>query len=318
MNNVALLCGGFSRESVISYRSAALVEKSLSDVNVYKIHIVEEGWYYEHNGVKIAVDKNDFSLTIDGQKITFDYVYNFIHGSPGEDGLLSGYFEMLGISQSGSSTFASSLTFNKGMCNAFLRSHGIRVSNSIILYKDEDWNAQLDQISYPCFVKPNNGGSSIGNSRVNKPEDLHPALSLAFEHDDEIIVEDFVGGREFTCGVVEYQGKIEALAVSEVIVNAEFFDFDQKYSENGAIEVTPAEIDDELRDEIMRLTERVFRLLKLKNMGRVDFIHNGKELVLIEVNTIPGFSDKSFLPQMLAYRKIPVGDLLKEFRKADI
>lgn len=316
MDTVALLCGGFSRESVISYRSAAMVASALKGVNLYKINVTAEDWFYEEDGIRYSVNKADFSLSLKGKQIYFDYVYNFIHGTPGEDGELSGYFNLLNIKQSGSNVLPSALTFNKGKCNGFLKSHGLKVASSNVIEKGEDYQKILPKISYPCFVKPNKGGSSLGNSKVESEDDILKALDLAFEHDDEIIVEDFISGREFTCGVVEYKGELIALAVAEVIVNNDsFFDFDQKYADNGALEVIPADISKEWEEEMMETTKKVFKLLQLNNMARVDFIHTGEKLMLIEVNTIPGFSEKSFLPQMLAYKGIDVNELLTSFRK---
>ena len=310
MKKVALLFGGYSQESVVSVKSAKTIENNLKGVDLYKVEITKDAWTCEKEGQKVDVDKNDFSVILNGSKVQFDFAFIMIHGTPGEDGKLAAYFDMIGMSYSSSSHIASSLSFNKAFCNKYLRSFGVRVADSQVFYRNEDWKAKTDQVNLPCFIKPNNGGSSIGTYKVTEREGVIPALESAFEHDTEVIVEDFVAGREFTCGVAEVNGEVKALQVTEIIPQTEFFDFEQKYSANGAKEVTPAEIDKDFEEKIKSITVDVFKYLKLSNMARVDFIGDINNLYLIEVNTIPGFSGASILPQQLAAMGVDMSEFL--------
>jgi D-alanine-D-alanine ligase len=310
MKKVALLCGGYSQESVISMRSAITIENNLMNCEIFKIEIHENSWFHSYKGRKVNVNKNRFTLLLEGDLIEFDYVFIMIHGTPGEDGKLAAYFDMLGIPYSSSNHLASSLTANKSFCNKYLKNFDVKVADSLVLYKSKNWKTELMKINYPCFVKPNTGGSSLGTFKVENEQNITNAIQSAFEHDEEVIVEDFVEGREFTCGVVEYKDEIISLEVTEIIPQGEFFDFEQKYKENGAKEITPAKISTELSTKIKSIAEYVFQVLNLKNMARIDFIGDLENLYLIEVNTIPGFSEASILPQQLREKEIDISDFL--------
>ena len=310
MKKVALLFGGYSEESIVSLKSAKTIENNLKNVSLYKVEVTKGSWACEKDGEQVEIDKSDFSATFNGVKVCFDFAFIMIHGTPGEDGKLAAYFDMIGIPYSSSSHIASSLSFNKAFCNKYLRSYGVRVADSQVIYRYDDWKTKINEVKIPCFIKPNNGGSSLGTHKVLEREAIIPALESAFEHDEEVIVEDFVAGREFTCGVVELNGEVKALQVTEIIPQSDFFDFEQKYSKNGAKEVTPASIDKDFEEKIKSITVNVFKYLNLSNMARVDFIGDINNLYMIEVNTIPGFSEASILPQQLATAGIEMSDFL--------
>lgn len=299
MGKLALLYGGFSGEAEISKISASEIFKALKFLKkeVYLVKIIDRNWTVEVDEKEIAIDKNDFSFIVNGERQFFERVFNIIHGSPGEDGKLSAYFDLLGIKHNTSSTLASSLTFNKNWCNKFLSTYGVVVPQSLVFFKGEN-NADLyKQVTYPCFVKPNNGGSSIGTHKVKTKEDLENALGDAFKHDTEVIVEEFISGREFSCGIFKSPKGIEVMPATEIIINAEFFDYKQKYSTDGATEVTPASLLPNQMKEIQSIVKKVFGILRLKKVARIDFILKGNQFYLIEVNTIPGMSPRSILPQ---------------------
>jgi len=312
MEYIALVYGGFSGESEISKKSADEIFNAF-DTSIGQpilVRIIDKNWVAEFNSKEYSVDKNDFSFSTDKEKIVFKSVFNIIHGTPGEDGKLAGYFELLGISYNSSDVLASALTFNKNWCNRFLSTYGIKVPKSVVFYKGEENSELYSTISYPCFVKPNNGGSSIGTHKVNSKSDLETALNDAFKYDTEVIVEQFIKGREFSVGIVFNQGKEKVMPLTEIIVDSEFFDFNQKYSEQGAKEITPADITFEKASECQEIVRKVFKLLRLKKVARIDFILNDDTFYLIEVNTIPGMSSKSILPQQANHFGMDFSDLI--------
>ncbi|MBL7746774.1 MAG: D-alanine--D-alanine ligase [Chitinophagaceae bacterium] len=316
--NIALVTGGFSGEAVISYKSAVTIDNNLDRnlFNVYKIDINSKGWLYElPDGRKTEIDKNDFSLPIDNEKITFDAVFIGMHGTPGEDGKLQGYFDMLQIPYTGCDAATSAITFNKRYGTAVAGMSGIGVAKSVILIKDKFISP--DEISsnlqFPVFIKPNNGGSSIGMSKVEKPSDeLGYAIEKAFKEDDQVLVEEMVEGREFTVGVFRSKGNIIVLPITEVKAHADmaFFDFEAKY-QGKSTETTPAEVDEVTADKIRDAAKKVYTVFNCKGVVRIDFIYNEKEgrPYMLEVNTIPGQSEASIVPQQVK----AMGWSLKEF-----
>ena len=312
MEYIALVYGGFSGESEISKKSASEIFNAFDTVigQPVLVRIVDKNWVAEFDSTEYSIDKNDFSFTTEKEKIVFKSVFNIIHGTPGEDGKLAGYFELLGISYNSSDVLSSALTFNKNWCNRYLSTYGIKVPKSVVFYKGEDNSKLYSEISYPCFVKPNNGGSSIGTHKVKNKSDLATALNDAFSHDTEVIVEEFIQGREFSVGIVFNQGKEKIMPLTEIIVDSEFFDFKQKYSEQGAKEITPADISVEKASECQGIVVRVFKLLRLKKVARIDFILKDNTFYLIEVNTIPGMSSQSILPQQAKCLNINFPDLI--------
>jgi D-alanine-D-alanine ligase len=316
--NIALVTGGFSGEAVISYRSANTIDNNLDRnlFNVYKIDINPNGWFYDlPDGNKGEVDKNDFSILINNQKIQFDAVFIGMHGTPGEDGKLQGYFDTLSIPYTGCDAATSALTFNKGYAVAVASKAGIAVSSSLVLIRDNFISPDevIEKLKFPVFIKPNNGGSSIGMSKVNAPSDeLGAAIEKAFREDDQVLVEEMVSGREFTVGVFKSRGNIIVLPLTEVSIHEgkSFFDFEAKY-EGKSTETTPAEVDEVVADKVRDAAKKIYSVFNCHGVVRIDFIYNeesGKPHML-EINTIPGQSDASVVPQQVR----AMGWSLKEF-----
>ena len=307
--NIALVTGGFSSEAVISYKSAATIDKNLDreHFNVYKIDIRPEGWFYDlPGGGKIQVDKNDFSLQPDGQKVRFDAVFIGMHGTPGEDGKLQGYFDTLDIPYTSCNAATSALTFNKRFSVAVAAFSGIHVAKSEILIKNDFQSPDevADRLTFPVFVKPNNGGSSIGMSKVNRSSDeFGAAIEKAFKEDDQVLIEEYVSGREFTVGVFKTKGNIIVLPITEVISKKEFFDFEAKY-EGASSEITPAEVDEVAADKIRDAARKIYKTFNCRGVIRIDFIFNEemKQPFMLEINSIPGQSEASVVPQQVRHR----------------
>jgi D-alanine-D-alanine ligase len=316
--NIALVTGGFSGEAVISYKSAVTIDNNLDRnlFNVYKIDINLHGWFYElTDGRKVEIDKNDFSLQIDNQKIIFDAVFIGMHGTPGEDGKLQGYFDTLKIPYTGCDAATSAITFNKRYAVAVAGMAGIGVAKSVVLIKNDFANP--DEISrilnFPVFIKPNNGGSSIGMSKVDIPSgELGLAIEKAFKEDDQVLVEEMIKGREFTVGVFKTKGNIIVLPLTEVRAHDDkaFFDFEAKY-QGKSTETTPAVVDEVIADKIRAAAKKVYTVFNCRGVVRIDFIYNEEEgrPYMLEVNTVPGQSEASIIPQQVK----SMGWSLKEF-----
>jgi D-alanine-D-alanine ligase len=311
--------GGYSGEAVISYKSAETIENNIDTekYNYYKIDIHPTGWWHETaEGEKIAVDRNDFSLQVNGEKITFDAVLIGIHGTPGEDGKLQGYFDMLKLPYTSCNAACSALTFNKRYTVAVASFAGIHVAKSMHLFKHTSYNIQniLSQLQLPVFVKPNNGGSSIGMSKVSEPAELEEAIKKAFNEDDQVLVEEFIKGREFTIGVFKTKGEIIPLPITEIISKKDFFDYEAKYVAGMSDEVTPAIVDETIAEKIRANAIKAYNLLDCRGVVRIDFIYNEAkgEPFMLEVNTVPGQSAASIVPQQV---KI-MGWTLKQFYSA--
>ncbi|MCC7378508.1 MAG: D-alanine--D-alanine ligase [Chitinophagaceae bacterium] len=302
---IALITGGYSGESVISYLSASTIEKNLDPEkwDYYKIDINPAGWnYLAPGGNKFPVDKNDFSITVDGKKINFDAVLVSLHGTPGEDGKLQGYFDTLGLPYSSCDTVTSALTFNKRYTVAVAAFAGINVAKSVHLFKDNPLTpAQvLQALKLPVFVKPNNGGSSIGMSKVKNAEDLQAALDKAFKEDDQVLVEEFIKGRELTIGVFKHKGKVITLPITEIIAKNEFFDYEAKY-EGASDEITPAQVDEIVAEKIRDVASKAYSIFNCKGIVRIDFIYDTDTDTpyMLEINTVPGQSAASLVPQQV-------------------
>lgn len=303
---IALLTGGYSGEAVISYKSALTIEANIdpSKYDVYKIDIRRDGWFYaDAAGKAVSVDKNDFSLTVNGKHITFDAVLIGIHGTPGEDGKLQGYFDMLGLPYTSCDAATSALTFNKRYTVAVAGMSGIKVAKSVLLIKDRFTNPDeiLNSLTFPVFVKPNNGGSSIGMSKVNNPsEELGVAIEKAFREDDQVLVEEFIQGRELTIGVFRSRGEIITLPMTEIISKKEFFDFEAKY-EGLSDEITPAQVDASIAEKIRVTARKAYQVFNCRGIVRIDFIYNEAvgEPFMLEINTVPGQSEASLVPQQV-------------------
>jgi len=304
---IAFVTGGYSGESVISYKSAITIENNLdlTRYTVYKIDITKEGWFHEQkDGKKITVDKNDFSLTLGGQRITFDAVLIGIHGTPGEDGKLQGYFDLLGLPYTSCDAAVSALTFNKRFTVAVAAFSGIHVARSVLLVKGRFENPdQITQhLQFPVFVKPNNGGSSIGMSKVNSAsEELGAAIEKAFREDNQVLIEEFITGREFTIGVFRSAGEIITLPFTEVKSKREFFDFEAKYTAGLNEEITPAQVDESIAAKVRATAKKIYQVFNCSGVIRIDFIYNEAkgEPFMLEINTVPGQSEASIVPQQL-------------------
>lgn len=304
--NIALVTGGFSGEAVISYKSAVTIYNNLDKklFNIYKIDINPDGWFYEaEDGTKTEVDKNDFSIQVNGKRMLFDAVFIGMHGTPGEDGKLQGYFDTLGIRYTGCNAATSSLTFNKRYTVAVAKMAGIAVANSVLLVKDNFGSAEevIAQLKFPVFVKPNNGGSSIGMSKVNSPSDeLGVAIEKAFKEDNQVLIEEYISGREFTIGVFKSNGVVTTLPITEVISKKDFFDYEAKY-QGASDEVTPAKVDEVIADKIRAAAKKIYTIFNCGGVVRIDFIYEEESGLphMLEVNTIPGQSEASIVPQQV-------------------
>ncbi|HEX2608798.1 MAG TPA: D-alanine--D-alanine ligase [Flavisolibacter sp.] len=302
---IALVTGGYSGEATISYRSAKTIYDHLSKekFDVYKIDITPEGWFYEdEEGTKTAVNKNDFTVLADGQLIRFDGVFIGMHGTPGEDGKLQGYFDMLRIPYTSCNAATSALTFNKRYTVAVAQMAGVPVARSFHLFRHTPYNLDeiLSGLKLPYFVKPNNGGSSIGMSKVNEAGELEAALEKAFREDDQVLVEQMIQGREFTVGVYKIKGEITVLPITEVSSHKEFFDFEAKY-EGKSTETTPAAITEDWKRQLEATAKRIYQVFNCSGVVRIDFIYNAEENrpYMLEINTIPGQSEASVIPQQV-------------------
>ena len=315
---IALVTGGFSGEAVISYKSALTIQNNLDPEKwiCYLIDITKSGWFYNNpNGDKISVDKNDFSITIDGTKILFEAVLIGLHGTPGEDGKLQGYFDCLNIRYTSCNTATSALTFNKRYTVAVAAFGGIKVAKSIHLFKNSSIavNDILSTLTLPVFVKPNNGGSSIGMSKVSVETVLIEALEKAFKEDDQVLVEEFIKGREFTIGVFKSKGTIIALPITEVITTKDFFDFEAKYS-GASEEITPAILEESIAETIRAAAIKAYSIFNCNGVIRIDFIYDASSgfPYMLEINTVPGQSEASIIPQQIK----AMGWSLQEFYSA--
>ncbi len=314
--NIALVTGGFSGEAVISYKSATTIDRNLDRerFNVYKIDINPKGWFYESaDGSKSEIDKNDFTLDLSGEKIKFDAVFIGMHGTPGEDGKLQGYFDTLKIPYTSCDAATSALTFNKRFTVAVAAFAGIPVAKSEVLIKNNFQNPEeiAGKLKFPVFVKPNNGGSSIGMSKVNKLSDeFGVAIEKAFKEDDQVLIEEFISGREFTVGVFKTKGNIVVLPITEVMSKKEFFDYEAKY-QGASSETTPAEIDEVIADKVRDTAKKIYKVFNCRGVVRIDFIYNEetKQPYMLEINSIPGQSEASIVPQQVQV----MGWSLKEF-----
>jgi D-alanine-D-alanine ligase len=313
MKNVAVMAGGYSSERVISVKSAAQVSQWLDPLK-YRTFIIDVNrnkWFLSGH-VEVEVDMNDFSIVWQGEKIKFDFAYIIIHGTPGEDGLLQGYLDTLGIPHSTCDTLTGALTFNKYFCKVYLEKFGILTAKSVWLRKGEKVNASeiIKQLGLPVFVKPNNGGSSFGTSKVKEESELLPAIEAAFKEDHQVIIEEFIKGREITCGVFKSKKETLLFPPTEIITSREFFDYEAKYLPGVTREVTPAEIPEHLTRKCHELCSKIYDVLNCKGIVRIDYIIRDEDLYFLEINTVPGMSEFSIIPQQAAKYGIEVRELL--------
>ena len=320
---VAIVAGGDSSEVVVSLKSAAGI---LSFINpeqyeCYIVTIKGEAWSVEiAENTSVTIDKNDFSFMRNGVKTSFDFAYITIHGTPGENGILQGYFELIRLPYSTCNVLTSALTFDKFVCNNYLRGFGIRVAESILV-RDGQTIANEDvinKIGLPCFIKPNVGGSSFGTTKVKEATQIQPAIASAYSEGKDVIIESFIAGKEFTCGMYKTKTKTVVFPVTEIISKNEFFDFGAKYNRESE-EITPARISNELTQRIQQLTAAIYDILGCKGIIRVDFIVSDDEKInLLEVNTTPGMTATSFIPQQVAAAGLRIQDVMSDIIEDNI
>ena len=315
--NIAIVAGGDSSEVVVSLKSAAGLYSFMDKerYNIFIVTIVGKVWQLEWSETeKIAIDKNDFSFTREGSKVVFDFAYITIHGTPGENGILQGYFELLGIPYSCCGVLSAALTFNKFTCNTYLKSFGVKVAESLVLRAGQTVTDEevAEKIGFPCFVKPNVGGSSFGVTKVKSIDQVQPSIAKAFEEGEEVMIEAFLSGTEITCGIYKTKKRSQVLPVTEVVSENEFFDYDAKYK--GQVqEITPARISDSLTGRVQTLTSAIYDILGCKGIVRIDYIISEGEVInLLEVNTTPGMTTTSFIPQQIAAAGLNIKDVMNE------
>ena len=311
--NIAIIMGGYSSEYEISLKSGNVVYDTLdpSKYNPYRIHVFKDKWVYVNdNNVEYPIDKNDFSVTVNNSKTRFDCVFNAIHGSPGEDGFMQGYFKLLNIPHTSCGMYQACLTFNKRDCLSVLKPYGIKTAESFYINLGDTVNedAIITKVGLPCFVKANKAGSSFGISKVYKKEDLQQAIDVAFKEDDEIIIESFLDGTEVSVGVITYKGETKVLPITEIVSNNDFFDYKAKYLGESQ-EITPARLTKEQESKVNHVAKQVYNILKMKGFSRSEFIFKNGEPHLLEVNTVPGLTRESILPQQAACAGISLSEL---------
>ncbi|MDA0177232.1 D-alanine--D-alanine ligase [Mesoflavibacter sp. HG96] len=311
--NIAIIMGGYSSEYQISLKSGNVVYETLDKTlfNAYRIHIFKDKWVYvDDNNNEYPIDKNDFSFTKDNSKTTFDCVFNAIHGSPGEDGFMQGYFKLLNIKHTSCSMYQAGITFNKRDCLSILKPYGILTAESYFLnagdtiYEDQI----ISKVGLPCFVKANKAGSSFGITKVHKKEDLQHAINVAFKEDDEIIIESFLDGTEVSVGVITYKGETKVLPITEIVSENDFFDYEAKYLGKSQ-EITPARLTKEQEEQVNTVAKKIYEVLKMKGFSRSEFIFKDNKPHLLEINTVPGLTKESILPQQAAVAGISLKNL---------
>ncbi|WP_418987533.1 D-alanine--D-alanine ligase [Bacteroides heparinolyticus] len=314
---IAIVGGGDTSEFQVSLRSAQGIY-SFIDKEKYILYIVQmhgRDWYVRlPDGTTAPIDRNDFSFLLNGKKVVFDFAYITIHGTPGEDGRLQGYFDMLRIPYSCCGVLAASLTYDKFACNQYLKSFGVRIAESLLLRKGQTISDEdvIGKIGLPCFIKPSLGGSSFGVTKVKTREQIQPAIAKAFEEAQEVLVEAFMEGMELTCGCYKTKEKSVVFPLTEVVSHNEYFDYEAKY--NGeSDEITPARVSDELRDRVQQLTSAIYDILNAQGIIRVDYIITaGEKINLLEVNTTPGMTATSFIPQQVRAAGLDIKDVMTD------
>ena len=303
MKNIAIIAGGNSSEYEVSMKSGKNIYDEVDETryNKYLVVLKERDWHVEIGEEKYPVDKNEFSFTRNGEKILFDFAYITIHGVPGENGLLQGYLDMMGVPYGCCNVLASALTFDKHTCNTYLKSYGVNVADSVMLIRGMayDVNEIINEVGLPCFVKPNAEGSSFGVTKVKEAAQLEDALKKAFALCREVLIETFIDGTELTCGVVKAGDMDITMPIAEVVPKNEFFDFEAKYDPTKSDEIIPARISPELTNRIKTLSSMIYDILRCEGIIRVDYIVREDEIFMLEVNTTPGMTSNSFVPKMV-------------------
>ncbi len=312
--NVAVVMGGYSDESVISLRSGQLILNQIDKTKhtPFEVHILPEEWYCIIKDEKFKIDKSDFSFSKNNQKVTFDVAINTVHGTPGEDGHLQAYWELVDLPYTGCNFYQSSLTFNKRDTLSVLSKFDIPKAMSIYLTKGDaiEGKEVAKELGLPFFVKPNQSGSSLGVSMVSSLDDFQKALDFAFAEDNDILIESYLNGREVSVGVLKYKGETKVLGITEILSQNEFFDYEAKYLGKSE-EITPARISPEIENRVIETAKKVYEALGMSGFSRSDFIIMNDIPHFIEINTNPGLSPQSIFPQQAAYAKVAFSDLIE-------
>ena len=311
--NIAIIMGGYSSEVEISLKSGAIVYKNISKelYNSYQIHILKNKWVLVDDAKKEhPINKHDFSAEINGKKIIFDCTFNAIHGHPGEDGTILAYFDLIGLKHTSAPFYQMALTFNKRDCLSVVKQYGIKTATSFYLDKGAKINVDeiVKKVGLPCFVKPNNAGSSFGISKAKTKAEILPAIEKAFKEDTQILIESFLNGPEITVGVIEYENKIKVLPMTEIVTENDFFDYEAKYLGKSE-EITPARISPEIHKKLEKVATQVYQILNMSGFSRSEYILVNGEPHFLEMNTVPGLTTESIIPQQAAEAGISLQEL---------
>lgn len=314
--NIAVIMGGYSSEYEISIKSGNVVLQNIDSnlFNAYHVYITTNKWFVlGTNNEEFQIDKNDFSVSINNNHIKFDFVFNVIHGSPGEDGKILAYFDLLNIPYSSAPFYQMAITFNKRDCLSIAKNYGIKTAVSYYLNKGDiiDQKEIISKVGIPCFVKPNNAGSSFGISKVNNIQDFQTALDTAFKEDTEILIESFLDGIEVSVGVIQYQNEIKVLPITEIVSENDFFDYEAKYLGKSE-EITPARISEIQKENVSKTAIHLYKSLNMTGFSRSEFIFIKDEPYFLEMNTVPGMTEASLLPQQAKIAGIPLKKLLSD------
>ncbi|WP_298948380.1 D-alanine--D-alanine ligase [uncultured Polaribacter sp.] len=313
--NIAIVMGGYSSEKQISLKSGNVVYNHLNKLkyNIFRVLILQEKWVaLDDSENEYPIDKNDFSFIINQKKIIFNCVFNAIHGAPGENGLLLAYFKLINLKHTSAPFYQMALTFNKRDTLSAVKAYGIKTAMSIYLNKGDE--IQLDKIinkvGLPCFIKPNNAGSSYGISKAHKKEDIVPAIEVAYKEDNEILIESFLNGTEVSVGVIQYKGETKVLPITEIVSENDFFDYEAKY-EGKSKEITPARITKTQQKKVEKIAKKVYKVLNMTGFSRSEYIFVNDEPYFIEMNTVPGLTEESILPQQAKVAGISLSELFE-------
>ena len=313
--NIAIVMGGYSSEKQISLKSGNVVYNHLNKLkyNIFRVLILQEKWVaLDDSENEYPIDKNDFSFIINQKKIIFNCVFNAIHGAPGENGLLLAYFKLINLKHTSAPFYQMALTFNKRDTLSAVKAYGIKTAMSIYLNKGDE--IQLDKIinkvGLPCFIKPNNAGSSYGISKAHKKEDILPAIDVAYKEDNEILIESFLNGTEVSVGVIQYKGETKVLPITEIVSENDFFDYEAKY-EGKSKEITPARITKTQQKKVEKIAKKVYKVLNMTGFSRSEYIFVNDEPYFVEMNTVPGLTEESILPQQAKVAGISLSELFE-------
>lgn len=311
--NIAIIMGGYSSEVEISLKSGNVVYQNISKeaYNSYKVHILKNKWVVVDDSMnEFPINKHDFSVEVNSEKINFDCVFNAIHGHPGEDGTILAYFDLIGLKHTSAPFYQMALTFNKRDCLSVVKQYGIKTATSYFLNKGDEIHVDeiINTVGLPCFVKPNSAGSSFGISKVKIKAAMIPAIEKAFKEDSKILIEEFLDGTEVSVGVIDYKGKIKVLPMTEIVTDNDFFDYEAKYSGKSE-EITPARISDENHKKLEKVSSQVYQILNIRGISRSEYILVNDEPYFLELNTVPGITAESIIPKQAAAAGISLQEL---------